>query len=71
MGGCHHDLHDVITSITLIWATEGLAGRDRETEKGRGGEDLRDLPAEDHLKSNPTESKYGVVRIAEDVGDTA
>lgn len=72
MGGCHHDLHDVITSITLIWATKGLAGRDRKTVKGwegSGGVGLRDLSAKDHVKSKPMETlcgKCGVVRRVED-----
>lgn len=38
VGSCHHNLHDVITSITPIWATEGFAERDRE-----GAGDLGDL----------------------------
>lgn len=43
VGSCHHDLHDVITSVTLIWATEGFAARDTD-RKGVG--DLGDLPAQ-------------------------
>lgn len=36
VGSCHHDLHDVITSITLMRVTKGFAVRDSETEKGQG-----------------------------------
>lgn len=43
VGSCHHDLHDVITFVTLIWATEGFAvGNRGRKEVG----DLGDLPAE-------------------------
>lgn len=43
VGSCHHDLHDVITFVTLIWAAEAFAvGNRGRKEVG----DLGDLPAD-------------------------
>lgn len=43
VGSCHHDLHDVITFVTLIWATKGFAVGNRGRKEV---EDLGDVPVE-------------------------